>query len=66
MTFAAALTAIKTVRRPFVSSGWELPTEPEASHGRIAVPDPDPLEWPPRPTPEVELITQAFLKFLGR
>jgi hypothetical protein len=65
MTFAAALTAIKTVRRPFVGGERELPTKPNATHDGIAVPDPDPLEWPPRPTPEAELITQVFLRFLG-
>ena len=66
MTLTAALTAVTTMRRPFRHRERTLPTEREVSYDRIAVPDPDPLEWPPRWTPPAELIMLAFVSRLGR
>jgi hypothetical protein len=65
MTLTAALTAVTTMRRPFRHRHGTLPTEREVPHDRIAVPDPDPLEWPASRL-QAELIMQAFVSRLVR
>ena len=45
MTFAAALTAVWTRRRPFWHRERAVPTEREAPNDRVAVPAPDPVDW---------------------
>ena len=46
MTFAAALTAVRTIRFPSIRREQTVPAErEEAPSSRFAVSHPDPLDW---------------------